>query len=334
VAFVLGAFAVLGDPIVAAAAGVAATALLALKSALHGWIRTLTWAELRAGLVLLAMTLILLPLLPDRAMGPFGAINPHELWLMTILIAAVSSVGYIAMKWFGGRQGVALSGLAGGLASSVAVTLSFSRLARENPGRGRALVAGTMLAGTTMMLRILLVAGAINIGLLRWLFLPLALAALGTAMLACWHLWQSADEGADAPLALKAPFELGTVLKFGAFLAVIMIAAKALTAWAGGWGAFGLAAVSGIADVDAITLTMSRLAGSGLASETAATAILLTAAVNTAAKAVLGWFAGGSGPGLRLALGGALAIALGLVGFALSRLWDPFATLSSLPLAT
>jgi uncharacterized membrane protein (DUF4010 family) len=253
---------------------------------------------------------------------------------MTILIAAVSSVGYIAMKWFGGHQGVALSGLAGGLASSTAVTLSFSRLARENPGRGRALVAGTMLAGTTMMLRILLVAGTINTGLLRWLFLPLALAALGTSGLASWHLWRSTEEGTDAPLVLKAPFELDTVLKFGAFLAVIMVAAKGLTAWAGSWGAFGLAAVSGIADVDAITLSMSRLGGDGLAAETAAAAILIAAAVNTASKAGLGWFAGGSGPGLRLAFGAALSIVLGLAGYALSAFWDPFATLHSLPLAT
>ncbi len=334
VAFALGAFAVLGDPGAAAAAGVAATALLALKSALHGWVRTLTWPELRAGLVLLAMTLILLPVLPDRPMGPFGAINPHELWLMTILIAAVSSAGYVAMKWFGGRQGVALSGIAGGLVSSTVVTLSFSRLARENPARGRALVAGTLLASATMMLRILLVAGTVNFAILRWLLLPLALAALGTAMLAGWHLWRSAGEGSDTPLVLKAPFELDTVLKFGGFLAVIMIAAKALTAWAGSWGAFGLAAVSGLADVDAITLTMSRLGAGELLSETAAAAILLAAAVNTVAKVGLGWFAGGATPGLRLAVGAALAIALGIAGFALSTLWDPIATLAALPRAS
>jgi uncharacterized membrane protein (DUF4010 family) len=238
------------------------------------------------------------------------------------------------MKWFGGRQGVVLSGIAGGLVSSTAVTLSFSRLARENPARGRALVAGTLLAGTTMMLRILLVSGTVNFEMLRWLLLPLALAALGTALLAGWHLWLSAGEGSDAPLVLKSPFELGTVLKFGAFLAFIMIAAKALTAWVGGWGAFGLAAVSGIADVDAITLTMSRLGAGEMASNTAAAAILLAAAVNTVAKVGLGWFAGGAGPGLRLAVGAALAIALGVLGFALSTLWDPIATLSFLPLAS
>jgi uncharacterized membrane protein (DUF4010 family) len=186
----------------------------------------------------------------------------------------------------------------------------------------------------TMMLRILFVAGAINLAMLRWLLLPLAFAALGTALLAAWHLWRSSGEGNKAPLVLKAPFELGTVLKFGAFLALIMIAAKALTIWAGSSGAFGLAAVSGIADVDAITLSMSRLGGDELALETAAAAILLAAAVNTVAKVGLGWFAGGAGPGLRLAAGAALAIALGVLGFALSTLWDPIATLSFLPPAS
>lgn len=334
VAFALGALAVAGEPEAAAAAGVAVAALLALKSALHAWLRTLTWQELRAGLVLLAMSLILLPVLPNRGMGPFGAINPYELWLMTILIAAVSSAGYIAMKWLGGRQGVVLSGIAGGLVSSTAVTLSFSRLARENPGRSRALVAGALLAGATMMLRILLVSGTINFTMLRWLALPLVLAAAGTAALALWHLRQSAEEGADTPLTLTAPFELGTVLKFGAFLAVIMVAAKALTIWAGSWGALGLAAVSGIADVDAITLTMSRLGAGELGIETAAAAILVAAAVNTIVKAGLGWFAGGSRPGVQLAFGAFGAIVLGLAGYALSALWDPIATLSSLPLAT
>jgi uncharacterized membrane protein (DUF4010 family) len=331
VAYALGALAVVGEPAVAAAAAVAATALLALKTALHAWLRRLTWEELRSGIVLLAMTLILLPLLPNRGMGPFSAINPYELWLMTILIAAVSSAGYVAMKWIGGQHGVVLSAIAGGLASSTAVTLSFSRLAREHPERAGALVAGTLLAGTTMMARILLVAGAINIGMLRWLALPIAFAALGTAALAFWHLRASTDN-ADAPLALSAPFELGSVLKFGAFLALVMVAAKIVTEWAGGSGAFALAALSGIADVDAITLTMSRLGGRELALETAAAAILLAAAVNTLVKAGLGWFAGGAGPGAKLAVASLVAIALGVVGFAMAEVWDPFATLLRHPL--
>jgi uncharacterized membrane protein (DUF4010 family) len=209
--------------------------------------------------MLLAMTLILLPVLPNRPMGPFGAINPYELWLMTILIAVVSSAGYIAMKWGSPGQGVMVSGVAGGLVSSTAVTLAFSRLAREHPERLSALVAGTLLAGMTMMLRILFVVSAIDISLLRWLLLPLVFAALGTAAFAAWHMRQAQEQGELAPLELTNPFELPTVLKFGAFLAVIMVVAKLATAVAGGWGALGLAAASGLADVDAITLTMSRM---------------------------------------------------------------------------
>lgn len=329
VAFALGALAVVGDPGAAAAAGVAATGLLALKAALHGWLKRLTWNELRAGLVLLAMTLILLPVLPNRGFGPLGAINPYELWLMTVLIACVSSAGYIAMKWVGGHQGVALSGIAGGLVSSTAVTLSFSRLAKESPSRCAGLAAGILLAGTTMMLRILFVAGSINLALLPRLALPLLLAGLASAGLAFWSFAKSRDADSAAPLDLKNPFELGTVLKFGAFLSVIMVAATWLTAVAGDWGAYGLAAVSGIADVDAITLSMARLGQGSLAIETAATAILLAATVNTLAKAALAWIAGGKGPGLRIALGAALSIAAGLIGYALTAVWDPFAAIAT-----
>lgn len=332
VAFVLGGLAGVGEMGAAAAAGVAATGLLALKAVLHAWLRKLTWEELRAGLILLAMTLILLPVLPNRGFGPFQALNPYELWLMTILIAAVSSAGYIAMKWQGGAHGIVLSGLAGGLVSSTAVTLSFSRLARENKAREAPLIAGALLAGASMMLRVLIIAGSINASLLRWMLLPLLLAALALGALAAVQLRTAADNALEAPLDLRNPFELVTVLRFGAFLAVVMVAANGLTAMAGRHGASALAAVSGIADVDAITLSLSRLGGQALSLEDAAAAILLAAAVNTVSKAALGWMAGGRGPGLRLSLGAILALVLGLAGFALSFVWNPMAAFSALPI--
>jgi uncharacterized membrane protein (DUF4010 family) len=327
VAFALGALAVLGEPAVAAATGVAASALLALKAVLHGWLKKLTWEELRAGLVLLAMTLILLPLLPDRAIGPYDAINPYELWLMTILIAAVSSAGYIALKWGGPSQGAVISGLGGGLVSSTAVTLAFSRLAREHPERLSALAAGTLLAGMTMMLRILVLVGAVNPALLRWLVLPLVLAALGTGLSAAWHLRRAQEGRGGAPLELGNPFELTTVLEFGAFLAVVMVVAKAATAVAGGWGALALAAASGLADVDAITLTMSRIGTARITLETASGAILAAAATNTVAKAALAWIAGGRRSGVAVGSGALIALALGALGFALARVAAPLAAI-------
>ncbi len=326
-AFALGALAGLGETTVAAAAAVAATALLALKAVLHAWLRTLTWEELRAALVLLAMTLILLPVLPNRGYGPYEALNPYELWLMTVLIAAVSAAGYVAMRWLGGAHGVVISGLAGGLVSSTAVTLAFSRLAREGKAPEGALMAGALLAGATMMLRILVVAGSINPPLLAWLAPPLVLAATAMALYAYVELRTVSGQAVAAPLELKSPFELSTVLKFGAFLAVIMVAAKGLTEAAGGRGANLLAAVSGIADVDAITLSLSRLGGRSLSLEDASVAILLAATVNTVTKAVLGWVAGGRGPGTRLAIGSLLALAAGAAGYVGLRLLWPLTTI-------
>src|SRR5262245_45982812 len=123
--FLLGAYAVVGKPLVAVAASVAMAVLLALKEPLHGWVRRLSWLELRAVLVLLAMSFLLLPVLPNRPIDPWDAINPAEIWFLAVLIAGVSFVGYVAMKCLGEQAGVAVAALAGGLTSSTATTLSF-----------------------------------------------------------------------------------------------------------------------------------------------------------------------------------------------------------------
>ena len=117
----------------AAAAGVAATALLAAKEWLHSWLRVLTWPELRAALILLAMSFVALPVLPNRGYGPYDALNPYELWLMTIAIAGVSFIGYVAVKIAGTRYGPLIAGVAGGLVSSTATTLDLARKSKATP---------------------------------------------------------------------------------------------------------------------------------------------------------------------------------------------------------
>lgn len=314
--FMLGAFTVVVDQTVAAAAGVATAALLALKGMLHGFLRRLTWPELRSGIILLAMTVILLPVLPDRNMGPWQALNPRELWLMTILIAAVSAAGYVAVKLMGERRGIAASAVAGGLVASTAVTLTYARLARANIEQERLLSGGIILAGATMLARVCVVAGVVNASLLPWLLPPLAAGALAALATAVLLVWREDDMVETAPLDLHSPFELAIVLKFGLLLAVIMLATKALVAWGGDFGAYALAAFSGIGDVDAVTLSMARLGGSGLASETAATAILLAVVVNTIAKAVLAGYAGGRQPAIHVGIGSAAALFAGLMALA------------------
>jgi uncharacterized membrane protein (DUF4010 family) len=330
--FALGALAVLGDTAVAAAAGVVTAGLLSLKAALHGWVKRLTWAELRAGLALLAMTVILLPILPDRPMGPWNALNPHDVWVMTIAIAVVSFGGYAAVMVAGERRGLLLSAVAGSLVSSTAVTLDMARLAKTLPERAAFFSGAIALAGATMMARVLVVVAVFNAELLRWLVPGLVCAALASLVATAVSLLHTRrarerNAGRDSALVLTNPFDLTTVLKFGALLAVVMLFAEGLTRFYGPGGAYALAAASGIADVDAFTLSMTRLARTALGPETAATAILVTVAVNSIAKGVLAWITGGAGIGRRVLLIAAAAIAAGFVGLQLASLWDPGAFL-------
>lgn len=320
-AFVLGAFAVLGDMQVAAACGVATMTFLSLKSTLHGFVQRITWTELRSGLLLLAMTFILLPILPNRTVDPWGLVNPFETWLLTVMIAAISFAGYIAIKAFGSRHGIVFSGIAGGLASSTAVTVSMAQLAREHPEQRGALVAGALFAGATMVARILTVVGVINSTLLVKLTVPFTVAGAVLAAIGAYLLNRHIEEKGDAgELPLKNPFDLAVVLKFGALLLVVTVAAKLLTAYAGSSGAYLLAAASSVADVDAISISMARLASGPLGVDVAATAISIVAAGNTLSKAAIGWMTGGAEFGWRMFAAAAAAIVAGAAALLLNPL--------------
>lgn len=303
--FVLGAFAVLGDTAVAAGSGVAALLLLANKQSLHGWLHRITWVELRSGLLLAAMTFIALPLLPNRAVDPWGALNPYELWLMTILIAGVSFAGYAAVKIVGPQRGTVLAAALGGLFASTAVTLSLARLARANEAHVRMLSGGILAAGAVMLLRVLAVTGIVNIELARSLAPVLLVAAVAIGVVSFLLVRSDSADGTGSSkvLVLKNPFDLVEVLRFGALLAAVMLAVVFARRYFGDTGLLGLAALSGLADVDAMTLSAARMQG---ATALAANAILLTVAVNSLAKVVYAWFAGGARIGL-LSLGGTLA---------------------------
>jgi uncharacterized membrane protein (DUF4010 family) len=151
--FALGAYALVGDMRAAAALAVAASLILALREPLHGWVEKLTWPELRSALVLLAMTFIALPIVPDTPIGPFGGVNPREVWLIAIVLAGASFVGYVAVKYFGASHGVLLAGAAGGLASSTAVTIANAQRAASHEGSPRILAAGVAMASAVMFLR-------------------------------------------------------------------------------------------------------------------------------------------------------------------------------------
>lgn len=297
--FLLGAYAMIGNDLVAVAVAVVMAILLALRDPLHSWVKKLTWPELRSALMLLAMTFLMLPVLPDRPIDPWNVLNPAEIWLLAILIAVISFAGYIAVRVFGDRNGIAVAALAGGLASSTAVTLSFARLAREHPESTRLLAGGILLAGATMLARILVLAGLIKPELLGTLLLPAVAAGAvqlaGSGLL----LWKGESQSTQQSLLdIRSPFDLGTVLKLAGLIAVIMVVAKAMTDRASSAGLYLLAAVSGIADVDALTLSMARFAGGQVTLLDASVAIMIAAAVNTLSKTAMATAVGGRDLGI------------------------------------
>lgn len=318
VTFALGAYAVLGRIEIAVAGAVATTLLLALKQPLHRWVARLSWAELRAVLILLAMSFLMLPELPDRPLDPWGVLNPAEIWLFAIMIAGLSFVGYVAVRMFGDRIGIALAGLAGGLASSTATTLSLARLGRDAATAATPLLAaGILFASAVMAARVVVVATVVDAALVWSLGPPLAAAAAVFAVAGIVFLWRAEPAAEGAALPLDNPFELGTALKFAALVAVVMVAAEAVRRYVGEAGLYALAGASGLADVDAITLSLARMAGGEIDRRTAALAIGLAVSVNTAVKVGLVFWAGGRGIGLRVAAVSAAAVAAGALAVVL-----------------
>lgn len=297
----LGVMAVLGDMAATAGAGIAVALLLAMKAQLHGWMERITWPELRSGLLLAAMTFIALPLLPNRTIDPWEAINPYELWLMTILVAAVSFAGYAAVKLAGAKRGLVLAAALGGLFASTAVTLSLARLLPANKTRLKLIAGGILASGAVMMVRVILVTGLVNMQLAQKLAPALLAAAAVSVAAATVMLLARGKHGNDPKDALvhKNPFELSEVLRFGAILGVVMLAAVFARRYIGDEGLLAVAALSGLADVDALTLSVARM---GSASDVAVNAILLAVGVNTLAKTVYAGMAGGSRLGLLLLL--------------------------------
>lgn len=311
--FLLGATAVKGEMAVAASGAVVAAILLSVKPILHGWLQRIEYRELSAALKLLLISVVLLPVLPDRGFGPWAALNPYEIWWMVVLIAAISFCGYVAVRLAGARRGLLLTALFGGIASSTAVTVNFARLSRRNPGAEALLAAGIIAASATMFLRVILILAVIKPALLGQLGWPLAVAAAVSYLGVAWLARHIVGPQPEPELKVENPFEFWTALRFGILLGAIMVLAHALPQWLGRPGLAILAAVSGLADVDAITLSMARLADETVLPAAAAAAIAIAATVNTAVKIGLAAIIGR--PGLRLRVGMVLGAALAAAAF-------------------
>jgi uncharacterized membrane protein (DUF4010 family) len=313
-AFVIGAYAVLGNMVVAGASGIAATIILAERQTLHAFVANLKWVELRSALLLLVMSFVLLPLLPDRAIDPWGALNPHQLWLMIVIIAALSYVGYICVKLAGDRAGLIYAAAAGAMVSSTTVTWTYARLARQHPKSSMPLVAGVVTAWTVSLLRMSAIAIVLAPDLAWPLLSVLLLPVLFLLGLAALMFRRAAAVSEKSPLQLTDPFEVTEVLKFGLLLAGVTLAAKLLATGSQQLGLIPLAAVSGFVDVDPITLSIARQVGQSVALSYAAVVILIAGAANLVCKTALAVALGSREFALYLA---AAALTVGVSGAAL-----------------
>ncbi|ELC3157085.1 MgtC/SapB family protein [Vibrio harveyi] len=284
ITFVLGSLAVSGEPVLAAAAAVITAVVLDNKRELHQALQRLQEYELDAALRLLLISIVLLPLLPNQAYGPWNALNPYEIWWMVVLIASISFVGYFAIKIGGAKRGILFTSVFAGLSSSTALTLQFSHLSREQSNISPLLASGILLSCGTMFPRLLIVLSVINPQLVTLLW-PIVMIMMIALYFPAWWIWRRSEVGkVEQSNKQTNPLALQSALFFGVVLAVIMLLSHALSDLFGNAGVLILSALSGITDVDAISLALGRQSTQTLSVETAALGILIAASVNTVVK--------------------------------------------------
>ena len=297
--FLLGSLALVETRALAAGCAVVIALLLSLKQALHGALRRLSEVELSGALKLLFISLVLLPALPNQGYGPWQAFNPYATWWMVVLIAGIGFAAYVAVRLIGTRHGLVISALLGGLVSSTAMTITLARL--HNGPSLRALLACGLLATSALMFpRVLLEVGIINPQLLPDLLVPLAVAMLVYSAGALFYYRAAGRElvgTLEAPL--KNPFELGPALRFGLLLVLVLFMVEAAQHWLGDVGIYLVSLLSGMTDVDAITLSLARSARAELDGEIATRGIYIAAFANSLVKAALIALIGGKELALR-----------------------------------
>jgi len=301
----LGTLATSGMPQLAAASAVVVVVLLNLKPTLHRWVAALSELELRAVLRLLVISLVILPVLPDRGYGPYEALNPRTIWWFVVLISTLSFVGYLAIRVLGPNRGYLATGLFGGLVSSTATTAALARLGRQNTEAVFPLAAGIALANGVMALRIIVIVAAIDPALGVAAAWPLGWAAT-VALLFALLLWRAnRGQAKSKSIEISNPFDLGPAIRLASLLAIVLVLARFLEDRYGQSGLQVLAAIAGLVDVDAITLTVARGTAEGHPIAPAVTALLIAACANGIFKAVLLLWSGG-----RLAAWGTAALLL------------------------
>jgi uncharacterized membrane protein (DUF4010 family) len=291
----IGALCYREDLALSVALGVTAMLLLSIKLETHRLVQHVTREDIAATIKFAVITAIVLPVLPNRLFGPepFNIFNPLKIWLFVVFISSISFVGYLLVKFIGSKKGIGITGLFGGIASSTALTFSFTDRSRENPELSKSFALAITVAWTVIFIRLIGVVAAFNVALVRIVWLPLTLAAV-TGLLYCLYLFRCQATDHRENVSFANPFKLGPAIKFGLIFTVILFISKSAQIYFGNTGVYISSFFAGLADVDAIAFSMAKLSrgAEGVSPLIAGRAVVLAAVANTFLKGSIILFSG------------------------------------------
>lgn len=306
----LAAMVVWGELALAAALGVVSALVLALKPRMHDLARRMDAEDLKAILEFGLVSAVILPILPNRGYGPYEVLNPFRVWLFVVLVSGISLLGYVLMKGFGGERGIGLSGVLGGLVSSTATSVGFAGRSKETPTLWGILALGIILSSCVMYPRILVEVAIAHPPLLSVVWPPMTMMLLASLVIV-WRWWRNSrsfNQSIEQGVKLSNPLRLTSAVTFGVLFSLVIVIVRAASDAFGDFGVYAASALSGLTDVDALTLGAANLAALGeIELHVAGAAVILGALVNTLAKGFMVWTIGST------ALRASVARAYGIV---------------------
>jgi uncharacterized membrane protein (DUF4010 family) len=260
---------------------------LTLKLQFHKFAGKINREDLYATLKLAIVTVIVFPLLPDKAYGPFDVLNPRMIWLIVVFVSGISFTGYILVRIIGADKGIPVTGLLGGLVSSTAVTVSLARKSKNDSSVSADLSAGILLATAVMYPRTFIIAAILAPSLVSEIWLPLLLLTAITLFISLFVIWKARHKNENNNIEFKNPFELKSALLFGLLFGIIIFASKAAQVYLGDAGIYIASGISGITSVDAIVVSLSELSIGGLQPKIIAAAIIIATISNNITKGII-----------------------------------------------
>jgi len=285
--FIIGMLCMSGQLRLAVISAIVVTLFLSLKGPLHTFVHKVSKEDIYSTLKFAIIAFVILPFLPNQVYGPYGVFNPYKIWLIVVLISGISFIGYIAMKTVGAKKGMGLTGFLGGFVSSTAVSMSMSNTSKKITKMVNPFVFAMVIASSTMFFRVLVIIGILNKAILPKLLIPLI--AMGvTGAIAALFVWTRKEKVSEKEKDVKisSPFTIKPALKFAVFFIIVLFIAKIGFQYLGSKGMYLTALLSGLADVDALTVSVAELTRTGgITASVGVFSVVIAVIVNTIVKA-------------------------------------------------